>query len=132
MRDCRELLEKDENWGRGGEGLSRATATALVTTGSEILHKLEQLGPNELLRLKIDELYALIVNADPLGSNPKPNKKTRQEKAILLPTVQVAMSRFLAVAGASTPQAPLLPPISFAPMTCEGETIPNLLVEGFT
>ncbi len=33
--------------------------TALVTTGSEILKRLEQLGPSELLRLKIDELYAL-------------------------------------------------------------------------
>ena len=62
----------------GGEGLSRATAIALVTTGSEILRRLEQLGPNELLRLKIDELYALIVNTDPIGSIPKPNKKTGQ------------------------------------------------------
>jgi len=32
----------------GGEGLSRATATALVATGSEILKRLEQLGPSEL------------------------------------------------------------------------------------
>ena len=71
----------------GGEGLSLATATALVTTGSEILQCLEQLGSNELLRLKIDELYALIVNADPLGSIPKPNKTTRQEEANLLPTI---------------------------------------------
>jgi hypothetical protein len=70
------------------------------------------------------------VNADPQGSIPKPNKKTMQEKASLLPTVQAAFSRFLAVAAASTPQAPPLPPISFVPVTCEGETIPNLLVEG--
>ncbi len=34
------------------------------------------------------------------------------------------------VAAASTPQAPPLPPISFVPVTCEGETIPNLLDEG--
>ena len=36
--------------------------TALVTTGSEILQRLEQLGHGELLRLKIDELLALLVN----------------------------------------------------------------------
>ena len=38
--------------------------TALVTTGSEILTRLEQLGPSELLRLKVDELHALLVNID--------------------------------------------------------------------
>ena len=104
--------------------------TSLVTTGSEILRRLEQLGPSELLRLKIDELHALLVNSDPLGSTPSPNKKEGQEKASLLPTVQAALGRFLAVRAASTPQAPPLPPIPFAPVTCEGETIPNLLVEG--
>ena len=98
---------------RGGKGLSRATDTALVTTGSEIMQRLEQLGPNELLDLKIDELYALIVNADPLGSIPKPNKKTRQEKANLLPIVQAAIGRFLAVAAVS---APSLLPIPVAPV----------------
>ena len=114
----------------GGEGLSRATATALVTTGSKILQRLEQLDPNEQLRLKIYELYALTVNANPFGSTPMPNKKIGQEKAILLPTVQAALSRFITVAAASTPQASLLPPISFALVTCEGEIIPKLLVEG--
>jgi 6-phosphogluconolactonase/glucosamine-6-phosphate isomerase/deaminase len=39
--------------------------TALVTTGSEIKKRLEQLGPSELLRLKIDDLHALLVNVDP-------------------------------------------------------------------
>ena len=104
--------------------------TAFGTAGSEILKRLEQLGPSELHRLKIDELHALLVNANPQGSIPKPNKKTGQEKARLLPTVQAALSRFLAVAAASTPQAPPLPPISFAPRTCEVETIPTVLVEG--
>ncbi len=41
-----------------------------------------------------------------------------------------SLSRFLAVAAASTPQAPPLPPISFVLVTYEGETIQNLLVEG--
>ncbi len=39
--------------------------TVFVTTGSEILKRLEQLGPSELLRLKIDELHAILANADP-------------------------------------------------------------------
>ena len=75
----------------GGEGLSRATATALVTAGSEILQRLEQLGPNELLRLNIDELDALLVYDDPQGTIPKPIKETRLEKANLMPTIQAAI-----------------------------------------
>ncbi len=51
--------------------------TALVTTGSEIVTRLEPLGPSELLCMKIDMLHALLVINDPLGSNPKSNKKTR-------------------------------------------------------
>ncbi len=39
-----------------------------VTAGPEIRKRLEKLGPNELIRLKIDELYALLVNVDPHGS----------------------------------------------------------------
>ncbi len=77
------------------------------------MQRLEQLGPNELLDLKIDELYALIVNADPLGSIPKTDKKTRQEKANLLPIVQAAIGRILAVAAVS---APSLLPIPVAPV----------------
>jgi len=104
--------------------------TALITTGSEIMKRLGQLGRSELARLKIDELYALLVNSDPLGSIPRPNKKEGQEKANLMSTVQAALRHFSAVAAASTPQAPPLPPIPFTPATCEGETIPNLQVEG--
>ena len=104
--------------------------TALATIGSVILTRLEQLGPPELLRLKIDELHALLVNSDPLGSIPKPNKKTGLEKANLLPSVQAAFGRFLAVAAASAPQAPPLTPIPSAPVICEGEYIPNLQIEG--
>ena len=58
------------------------------------MQRLEQLGLGELLRLKIDELHALLVNADPLGSIPKPTKKAGVEKAKLLPTVQAALRRF--------------------------------------
>ena len=68
--------------------------TSLVTTGSEILKRLEQLGPSELIRLKIDELYTLLVNNDPLGSIPRPNKKEGQEKANLMSAVQAALRRF--------------------------------------
>ena len=104
--------------------------TALVTTGSEIMTRLEHLGPSEMIRLKIDELHALLVNNDSLGSLPKPNKKTRLEKVNLLPTVQAALGRFLAVAASSVPQAPPLPLIPFAPVIYEGEYIYDLQVEG--
>jgi hypothetical protein len=50
--------------------IAKDTNTALVTTGLEILKRLEQLGLSELLRLKTDKLHAMFVNADP-------NKKTR-------------------------------------------------------
>ena len=45
--------------------------TTLVTTGSEILKRLEQLSPSEMLHLKEDDLHALLVNADTQGSIPK-------------------------------------------------------------
>ena len=69
----------------------------------------------------------MLANTDPQGSIPKPNKKTGQEKASLLPTVQAAFGRYLAVAAVSTPS---LLPIPVLLVTCEGENIPNLLVEG--
>jgi hypothetical protein len=69
--------------------------TALVPASSEILTRLDQLGPPELLRMKIDELHALLVSSDPLGSISKPNKITWLEKANLLPKVQAAFGRFL-------------------------------------
>ena len=109
----------------------RAKVTwALVTTGSKIMQRREQLGPIELLRLKIDELHAMLVNADPIGSIPEPINKTRVEKAKLLPVVQAALRRFFVVAVAFAAQDPSLLPIPFAPMTCEGENISNYQVEG--
>ena len=101
--------------------------TSLVTTGSEILRRLEQLGPSELLHLKIDELHALLVNIDPLGSTPRPNKKEGQEKANLLPTVQAALWLFFAVAAVS---APSLLPIPVTHVIYEGENITYLQIEG--
>jgi len=89
--------------------------TALVTTGSEILQRLEQLGPYEMLRPKVDELHALLVNAYLQGSISKPNKKGL-EKANLLPNVQAAIGRFLAVATVSTPPLLLIPEV---PSFCE-------------
>ena len=60
------------------------------------------------------------MNADPLGSIPKPNKKTRQEKANLLPIIQAAIGRFLAVAAVSVPSLLLIP---VAPVLYEEENI---------
>jgi len=102
-----------------------AKEKARVTIGSEILKRLEQLGPSELLHLKIDELYALHVYADPQkqGSIPKPKKKTWQERANLLPTVQAVLRRILAVAAYQAPPLLLIP---FAPVICEEDNISNL------
>ncbi len=101
--------------------------TALVTTGTEILKRLEQLGASELLRLKIVELYALIANGDPQGSIHMKNKKKGQEKANLMSTVQVTLRRFFAVASV---QAPPLLQIPLALVICEEENTLNLQIEG--
>ena len=69
----------------------------------------------------------MLVNDDPEGSIPKPNKKAGQEKANLPPTVQAVIRRFLAVAAV---QAPPLLLIIFAPVICEGDKIPNFQIEG--
>jgi hypothetical protein len=61
---------------------TRDTAT-LGTTGSEILKRQERLGPKKLLRLKVDELHALLVNAYLQGSITKLNKEMGLEKASL-------------------------------------------------
>jgi len=53
--------------------------TALVIIGSEIMKRLEQLGPSELHRLKIDKLHALLVNVDPQGSMPPFLSQTRKQ-----------------------------------------------------
>ena len=102
--------------------------TALDTIGFEIPKRLEQLGPSELLRLKIDELHALLVNANPQASIPKRNKKTCQEKANFMPTVQ-ALRRHLAVA---TVQATPMLQIPEAPLIWERENIFNMQIEGLS
>jgi hypothetical protein len=83
-----------------------------------------------LLRLKIDELYALLVNNR--GYIARPNKKTGLEKANLLPNVQAAFGSFSAIAATFTVEVSPLLPITFAPVICEGENITNLKFEGIT
>ena len=61
----------------------------------------------------------------PKGPFRSQTKKTRLEKANLMPTVQAAIGRFLAVAVAFATQAPPLLPIPKAPLNCEGENIEN-------
>ena len=91
------------------------------------MKRLEQLGASKLLRLKIVEIYALIVNGDPQGSIHMTNKKKGQEKANLKSTVQVTLRRFFAVAaGQATP----LLQIPLAPVICEEENTLNLQIEG--
>ena len=107
------------------EKKARST-TALVTTGSEVLKRLEQRGPSELTRLTINELHALIVNGDPLGSNPRPNKTTRLEKARQLPTVIAVVGLFSGSSSIAAPaEAPTQLPIPEAALNCEGENAEN-------
>jgi hypothetical protein len=47
-----------------------------------------------LIRLNIDELYTLLVNADPHGSIPKQNKKILQAKANLMSNIKAALGHF--------------------------------------
>jgi hypothetical protein len=102
------------------------STTALVTTGSEVLKRLEQRGPSELTRLTINELHALIVNGDPLGSNPRPNKTTGLEKARQLPTVIAAVGLFSGSSSIAAPaEAPTQLPIPEAALNCEGENAEN-------
>jgi len=98
-----------------------------MTTGSEIVKKLGQLGPSEMLRLKIDDLYALLVNTILSAPFLGQTKKEGQEKANLLPTVQATLRRFSAVATLS---APSLLPIPEVHVINEGENISNLQIEG--
>jgi len=79
--------------------------TARVLLGSELLDKIKQGGPQVLRKLKIDELHALLINAYPQNSIPRPNKKEGLEKVEELATVQDALRIF---ASARIP-APLLP-----------------------
>ena len=69
----------------------------------------------------------MLINSDPLGSIPRPTKKEGQEKASILPKVQAALGRYLAVATVS---APSLLPIPEILVICEKENILNLLIEG--
>jgi hypothetical protein len=103
--------------------------TTFVTTSSEVVKRLEQLGPSKLLHLTIDKLYALLVNNDPLGSISKPKKKTWQEKANLMPIIQAAFRRYLAVAAVS---APSMLPNPVVLVIYEGENIINSQIEGQT
>ena len=96
--------------------------TALVTTASEILKRLDHLDPNELLRLKIDEVYAILVKADPQDSISNPNKKAGQEKAKHL-SIVLAVRRNIGVAKDGPP--PLIP-IPEAPLIYEETFMSNL------
>ncbi len=83
---------------------SRDTTTR-VLLGSELLEKIKQGGSQVISRLKIDELHALLINAYPQNSIPRPNKKEGLEKVEESATVQDALRIF---ASGRVP-APLLP-----------------------
>jgi hypothetical protein len=79
--------------------------TSRVLLGSELLEKIKQGGPQVLRKLKIDELHALLIDAYPQNSLPRPNKKEGLEKVEELGIVQDALRIF----GSTRISAPLLP-----------------------
>ena len=46
-----------------------------MTRGASVLHALELYGEAHLLKLMIREIFALLIRADPQGTNPKPKTK---------------------------------------------------------
>ena len=65
---------------------------AAVTHGARVLHALELYGEAQLHKLTIAEIVALLIDADPHGTNPKPkNKKEGLERARALSTIHDAM-----------------------------------------
>ena len=65
--------------------------TVLMTKGSNLLLRIEQLGSSVLDAPKVDELHALLVNANLQGIVPKPNKTVGLEKVRSLSTVSAAI-----------------------------------------
>ena len=73
--------------------------------------------PHCVLYLTIAEIVALLIHANPQGTNPKPkNKKEGFERARALSTVHDALERrSLAVAATGTPDIPLAAPAPTPP-----------------
>lgn len=76
------------------EKKAKETATQVIA-GSELLKTIQRVGPNAIPKLSIADLWALLVNADPVGSITKPKTKgAALEKVQALTTVQSALRRF--------------------------------------
>jgi len=76
-----------------------------VTLGSDLLKKIKHLGAVAINTMSITQLHALLVNANPLGSIPKPTKKIPQ-----LDTVKDAIMRNDATRTQPQPPHPPPPP----------------------
>jgi hypothetical protein len=76
------------------EKKAKETASQVIA-GSELLKTIQRVGPNAIPRLSIADLWALLVNADPVGSITKPKTKAvALEKVQALTTVQSALRHF--------------------------------------
>ena len=64
-----------------------------VTLGSNLLKKIEQFGTATINTISITQLHALLANANPLGSIPKPTKKVGIKRALRIDTVKDAIMR---------------------------------------
>ena len=85
---------------------------ATVTHGARVLQALEMYGEAQLHKLMIAEIVALLIHADPQGTNPKPkNKKEGLERVRALSTAHDALERrALAVVATAAPDIPLAAP----------------------
>ncbi len=81
-----------------------------VTLGSDLLKKIEQFGAAVINTMSLPQLHALLVNANPLGSIPKPTKKVGIERALQLDTVKDAIMRHDATRAQQHPPHPPPPP----------------------
>ena len=69
--------EKMENVARDEERKQQKAldVAAAVTQGARVLQALELYGEAQLHKLTIAEIVALLIHADPQGTNPKPKNK---------------------------------------------------------
>ncbi len=64
-----------------------------MTLDSNLLKKIEQFGAAAINTMSIIQLHALLVNANPPGSIPKPTNKVDIERAMQLDAVKDAIMR---------------------------------------
>ena len=75
----------------------RQLLVSLVTTGAELLKKIEHQGPNIIQSLKVDDMMALLHNSDPQGTIKMGRKCDMLPLVLELDTVKKARAAFVEV-----------------------------------